>query len=369
VATRVRAAVLERPGASLLLEELLLEEPSAGEVQVRLGASGICHSDLHLAQGDWGDPGPIVLGHEAAGIVEAIGDGVSFPAIGDRVVLTWCYPCLACRWCQRGRQWLCDSSGSLRHRQRDGSSRLRRENGSEVLAYLALGAFSERVVVPAQAAVPVSDELPAEVGALIGCCVSTGVGAVMNTARVEPGASVAVLGLGGVGLSAVMGSALAGAGPIVAVDTVKPKLARARRLGATHTVEAGDPEETVRAIRHVASGGVDYVFEAVGAATTIEQSTRVLGRGGTAVLVGLTPFRTRPSFDAFRLVDQSQSVVGSNYGYTTAALDFPRWADLYLAGRLPVDELIEERVSLEEVGESLDSLRRAEGLRRVVVFD
>jgi Zn-dependent alcohol dehydrogenase len=365
---RVRAAILSEPRAALDVEALELEAPGPGEVRVEMLASGVCHSDLHMADGDWRRTGPVVLGHEGAGVIAEVGDGVSVLRPGQFVILSWYSPCLRCGRCQEGRQWLCEGSRAVEHRLPDGRTARRRADGTEVLAYLGLGTFSEQAIVPEQAAVPVPREVPAEVAALIGCCVSTGVGAVVNTARVEPGRSVVVVGLGGVGLSAVMGAALMGADPIVAVDRVGAKLATARRVGATDLVAAGDPDATARAIREATHGGADYVFEAVGTPETIESSVRVLGRGGTCVVVGLTPLRVRASFDAFRLVDLGQRIAGSNYGATTAATDFPRWASLYRAGRLPIEELVEERISLDGVNEALDALRRGEGLRRVIVY-
>lgn len=363
----IRAAVLDAPRRPLEIEELLLEPPRASEVRVRLLASGVCHSDLHLADADWETTGPIALGHEGAGIVEEVGSDVSAPAVGQLVVLNWFAPCLVCPGCQSGRQWLCSGSRALEHLLPDGSSRLRRRDSSAVLAFLGCGTFAEGAVVPARAAVPVPESVPPEVAALIGCCVTTGVGAVLNTAEVPPGASVAVFGLGGVGLSVVMGAVLAGATSIVAVDRVQEKLDLALELGATSTVLASDPRETVREVRRV-SGGVDFAFEAIGLQVTIEQAIAVLGPGGTAVLVGMTPFGVRPSFDAFKLVDRSLRVLGSNYGFAVGSRDFPRYAELYRRGRLPIDRLIDERIELKDVNAAMEDMRAGRGLRRVILF-
>src|SRR4051812_9947488 len=218
-------------------------------------ASGVCHSDLHVRDGDWERPGPIVLGHEGAAIVEALGAGVTGPAVGQLVALTWYAPCLRCPACQAGRQWACSDSPSVKHRMADGTTRLHRRNRDDVLAYLSIGTFAEEQVVPATAAIAMPDGTPPEVAALIGCCVSTGVGAVVKTAKVEAGSSVVVFGLGGVGLSVVMGAVLAGAARIVAVDRVAAKLETARALGATHGILAGDPAETRSAIRAATDGG------------------------------------------------------------------------------------------------------------------
>jgi S-(hydroxymethyl)glutathione dehydrogenase / alcohol dehydrogenase len=364
----MRAAVLQAPGEPLVVEDLAIDPPRAGEVGVKVLAAGVCHSDLHQARGDWADPGPVVLGHEAAGIVEAVGDGVTSVSSGQRVVLSWYYPCLRCDECERGRQWLCSGTRAVENLQPDGTTRLHRSDGTDVFAYLTVGAFSERTVVPEQAAIAIDERVPPEVACLIGCCVSTGIGAVVNTAAVPAGSSVVVIGLGGVGLSVLMGARLAGATTVVAVDKAQAKLNLARALGATDALIAGDVRETRRAIMAATDGGADFAFEAVGLQPTIELATASLRRGGTAVLVGLTPFGTRPTFDSFRLVDRGQRILGSNYGSTVAAVDFPRIAELYLAGRLPIDRLVDSRIALEEVNAALDALKSGSGSRRVIVF-
>jgi S-(hydroxymethyl)glutathione dehydrogenase/alcohol dehydrogenase len=362
----VRAAVLSAPRESLAVEDLELDDPGPGEVLVRLSASGVCHSDLHVRDGDWPREVPVVLGHEGAGIVEAVGEGVETPKIGQLVALSWYAPCLRCRSCQAGRQWLCTGSTSVRHRQADGTSRLHRDDGTEVLAYLGIGTFAVATVVPATAAIPLPESTPAGVAALIGCCVSTGVGAVLKTADVPAGASVAVWGLGGVGLSVVMGARLAGAARIVAVDRVPGKLEIARSLGATDAVLAGD-DGTAEAVVDLTDGGPGFAFEAVGRPDTIEAAIASLPPGGSAVLVGLTPAGQRASFDVFSFVDGSRRILGSNYGAAVAAVDFPRYASLFLAGRLPVDRLIEAEIGLDDIEAAFDALRSGQGLRRIVV--
>jgi S-(hydroxymethyl)glutathione dehydrogenase/alcohol dehydrogenase len=366
----VRAAVLEKPGVPLRLETLQLDPPAHGEVLIRLEASGVCHSDLHLADGEWGESGPIVLGHEGCGVVEQTGLGADPALAGRRVVLNWFAPCLACAACQAGRQWECSGTAALTNRLPDGSTRMERGDGTEVLPYLGLGTFAEATVVPAVAAVPVPDGIDPSAAALIGCCVSTGVGAVLKTARVRPGDGVVVFGLGGVGLSVVMGAALAGAGTIVAVDRAPEKLERAASVGATAGVVASaDDEETRAAIVEATGGGADVAFEAIGLQRTIELTIRSVRTGGTAVLVGMTPFGVRASFDAFDLVDRSVRILGSNYGFTVGALDFPRYAALHLAGRLPIEHLVERRIGLDDVEAAFDAMRRGEGARRVIVYD
>jgi S-(hydroxymethyl)glutathione dehydrogenase/alcohol dehydrogenase len=334
-----------------------------------MAASGVCHSDLHVRDGEWERPGPIVLGHEGSGWVEEVGEGVEQPKLGDFVTLSWYYPCLVCRQCQAGRQWLCQGSGSLHHRAPGGTTVLRRADGAEVISYLAIGTMAEATVTAASAAIPIPGEVPPEVAALIGCCVSTGVGAVVKTAEVKPGASVCVIGLGGVGLSAVMGAVLAGASTIVAVDRVPAKLEIARELGATHVVRAGDDTKaTSDAIRAATGGGPEFCIEAIGLRATVEQAIDVLPPGGAAVLAGLTPFGVSASFEVFPFVDGGRRILGSNYGSTVAAIDFPVYAALYLAGRLPIDRLVTERIGIGDVEPAFDAMRRGEGIRRVITF-
>lgn len=364
----MRAAVVERAGMPVAIEDVSLEGPRAGEVLVRMTASGVCHSDLHVRDGDWERPGPIVLGHEGAGVVEAVGNGVAPELVGRTVALSWYAPCLACRACQRGRQWACTGSSSFGHAMPDGTTRLARADGSPLLAYCGIGTFAEREVVPATAAIPMPDGVPGEVAALIGCGVSTGVGAVVKTAGVRPGETVVVIGLGGVGLSCVMGAALAGASRIVAIDRAASKLDLARSLGATDTVGAGDDDAVRAAVAELTDGGPDHVFEAIGRLPTIELALSLVPVGGTATLVGLTPFGQRVSFEAYPFVDGSRRILGSNYGFAVAAVDFPRYAELYLAGRLPIDRLVDRRLGLDELESAFDRLRRGEGARQVVVY-
>ncbi len=365
----MRAVVFRAPGEPTAIEEVVLRAPGPGEVRVRMAASGVCHSDLHVRDGEWQRPGPIVLGHEGSGWVEEVGPGVDQPRVGDFVTLSWYYPCLRCRHCLAGREWLCLESGSLRHRLPDGSTAHRGPDGSEVTASLAIGTMAEATVTAATAAIPMPAGVPPEVAALIGCCVSTGVGAVLKTAAVPAGASVCVIGLGGVGLSAVMGAVLAGASTIVAVDRVAAKLEVALELGATVAIQAGpDSSATSAAIRTATSGGPDYCVEAIGLPSTVEQAIEVLPVGGTAILAGMTPFGMRASFEVFPFVDGGRSILGSNYGAAVASVDFPRYADLFLSGRLPIDRLVSHRIGLDEVESAFDGMRRGEGLRQVVVF-
>lgn len=367
----ITGAVIERSGSPVSIEDLWLDDPRPGEVLVRMTAAGVCHSDLHVRDGHWERRGPVVMGHEGAGVVEAVGEGVDRGLVGRQVALSWLAPCLTCRECQRGRQWLCQSSPALGHAGLDGTPRVSRADGTPVLSYLAIGTMSTAQVVPATAVVPMPDGVPDQVAALIGCGVSTGVGAVVKTAQVEPGDTVAVIGLGGVGLSCVMGAALAGARRIIAVDISRAKIDLAATVGATHWVHAdpADPAATVEGIRAAAGdGGPDYVFEAIGNPATIEQAVAALPPGGTAVLVGLTRYGQRASFEPYPFVDAGRRIIGSNYGSAVAAVDFPRYAEAFLAGRLPVDRLIDRELALPELEDAFDRLRSGAAARQVIRF-
>lgn len=368
----VQAIVLDRSGVSTRVEEVVLDEPRGGEVLVRMLASGVCHSDLHVRDGEWERPGPVVIGHEGAAVIEALGPDVepaSGLAVGRLVALSWLVPCGRCRSCLSGRVWSCPDSPSYSHRMLDGTARLHRTDGEDLLSYCAIGTMAERQVVPAAAAIPMPDGTPPEVAALIGCCVATGVGAVTKTAPVEAGSSVAVIGLGGVGLSAVMGSVVAGAGRIVAIDRQPAKLELARELGATDAVLAADDDAaTVAAIVDATDGGPDTSVEAIGLPRTIEIAIRSVATGGTALLVGMTPFGARASFEVFPFVDGGRRIIGSNYGSAVPALDFPRYAQLHLDGRLPIDRLVTDRIGIDGVEAAFDRMRRGEGVRSVIAF-
>lgn len=350
----------------MTVEQLEIDDPKAGEVGLTMLASGVCRSDLHVLDGDWAVDSPVVLGHEGFAQVDTVGAGVTSVKPGDRVTLSWLAPCNACRHCHRGKPWLCEGTGATRNVMSDGTTRLRRPDGEPVFSYLGVATFGERSVVPESAAVTMPAELPVEVGALIGCAVATGVGAVVNTAEVEAGAGVVVIGCGGVGLSIVMGAALAGADPIVAIDLSDEKLALARDVGATHGVRAGDgmPAEVAR----ICPGGPDYVFEALGLVATIESTLALLPRGGTGVLVGLTPEGVTATFDALGFADGSRTLLGSNYGFTQPQIDFPRLARLHLAGKLPIDRLVSERIGLDAINDAFASMRAGDGARRVITY-
>jgi S-(hydroxymethyl)glutathione dehydrogenase/alcohol dehydrogenase len=339
-------------------------------------ASGICHSDLHVVDGEWQRPRDLVMGHEGAAVVEELGEGVAerFPALapGALVVLAWTAPCGECPACRRGEGWLCARPIGSGHRLAPESVRIRRADGSPVGAYCGLGTFGERQVVAAEAAIPVDPRTPPEVAALIGCAVATGVGAVLRTAGVRAGESVGILGLGGVGLSALLGAVHAEASPIVVLDSEQAKLDLARELGASESilVDPGNPQKALAQAQALAgeAGGFDHALECIGLAATCELAVKLIRPGGTATLVGMTPQGVEVGIDVYRFVEDGKRLLGSDYGSWLPAEAFPLLADLHLAGRLPVERLITETIPLERVNDAFDGMRRRDGARRVILY-
>ena len=361
MAVSTRGLVFSGAGHPLAIENLELNEPRRGEVLVRMVASGVCHSDLHVVDGEWERPANVVLGHEGAAVVGALrpnslNDGLSE---GDLVVLAWTAPCRSCTACGRDEPWLCSAPDGSGNRLREEDVRLRRADGSPVGAYSGIGTFGEHQVVARSAAIKVDPRTPPEIAALIGCAVTTGIGAVRNTAGVKVGESVVVIGLGGVGLSAVMGAAAAGANPITAIDSSPTKLELARQAGAHRTLLAAEADQAT---------GADHVLECIGLVETVELAIELARPGGTVTLVGMTPQGQRASFDVYRLVEDAKQIRGSNYGSAIPARDFPMIATEYLEGRLPLDLLITERIGLDQVNEAFEAMRRGDGVRRVVVY-
>jgi S-(hydroxymethyl)glutathione dehydrogenase/alcohol dehydrogenase len=359
-----RAAVFDPATGAITVRTLTLAAPRADQVLVRIKASGVCHSDLHVVDGDWPADAPMVLGHEGAGVIEAIGPAVRDVKVGDHVVLSWFAPCRRCEACLGGKAWLCSNTKAVANTLPDGTTPLSGQDGEPVLPFLGVGTLSEYSVVPESAVIPVEDALAFDVGALVGCAVTTGVGAAVHTARVEPGESAVVIGCGGVGQAILLGLGLVGAHPVVAVDLSDDRLALARELGATHTVR-GDAPDLIERILDI-TGGAHCAFEAIGRPATIETLPSMLRAGGRAVLVGMTAIGARVSFDAFELTDQGKSVLGCNYGSSVPGVDFPRLAALTLSGRLPLNRLIGDRGSLDDVQKAFDDLRAGSGLRTVL---
>jgi Zn-dependent alcohol dehydrogenase len=332
---------------------------------VRVGASGVCGSDRHVLDGDWTMPTPTIMGHEGAGVVEAVGEGVRSLEPGDHVIMTWFYPCGSCTSCREGRTWVCTGSRSEECLLPDGSTPMQLDH-AVAYPYLAVGSMSERIVVAEQAAVRVPKDVPFEVAALIGCSIATGVGAVVNDAAVKPGRSALVIGAGGVGLSIIMGLALAGASPIIAADVTDESLELARQFGATHVVRSG--ADLAERVREIVPDGADFAFEAIGRPETIAIMPATLKRGGSAVIVGLPPQDRPVAIDALSLAEEGKSLLGSNYGSTVPARDFPMLAQLFLDGKLPVDRLITNRFGLDGVNDAFDLMRSGAKGRSVILF-
>ncbi len=365
----MKAAVLYAAGQPLQVEELSVDNPRRGEVMVRVAAGGVCHSDLHILNGDLPAPLPVVLGHEGAGVVERVGDDVTDFQPGDHVIFLWRASCGRCFYCLSGRPALCELGAGIRWSGHlaDGTSRFRKGD-QEIRHFAGVSSFAERTVLPREGLVKIDPSVPLEKAAIIGCAVMTGVGAVINTARVEPGASMAVIGCGGVGLNVVQGGVLAGAEKIIAIDVLDNKLEFARRLGATHLINAsqGDP---VSAVKELTGGrGVDYAFEVIGNPRTIVQGYQMIRRGGTLVVVGVAPSGAEVAFNAASIMLDEKTIRGSLYGSCRPGLDVPRLIGLYQAGRLKLDELISRAYPIEQINEAFDALRRGEVARSIIRF-
>lgn len=359
----MRGAVLYAPKEPLAIEEFDLPDIAPDQVRVRLVASGVCHSDWHVIKGDWPHiPVPTILGHEGAGVVEEVGEKVVGVSVGDHVILSWKRNCGLCEMCQRGYPNLCDALPDAR------GLPISRKQPASMNKMLGLGTFSTETIVPAEVAIPIDREIPLQQAALVGCGVMTGVGAVINTAQVQPGMSVAVFGCGGVGLNCIQGAALAGAEPIIAVDIHPGKLERAIQFGATHTVNAAEVDP-VAAIQEITGGpGAHYAFEAIGmSAEPFVQSILCTRKRGVTVFVGHAPFNTPLNLDA-RILMPEKMVIGSMYGSSRPRVDFPRLLKLYQAGKLKLDELVTRVYPLEQVNDAFAALAAGEVARSVLAL-
>ena len=351
----------------MVIEDLVQQEPQAGEVLVKMGAAGVCASDHHVIHGTAIVPLPCVLGHEGAGTIEAVGPGVTGLKPGDRCILSFVSNCGHCRMCRTGHPQLCDTNAITGARQFDGTTRLRDANGAEVFQMSKIGVFSERIVAPAQACFPIPEEVPMEVAALMGCSVPTGYGTVVNAPGVKPGMTVAVFGVGGVGLNAVQAARIMNASRIIAVDISESKLEFATRFGATDRVDAsaGDPVEQ---IRDLTGGGVEFAFDTFGSGETTRQAVDSLGKNGLAVIAGLAPLGDHAPIDLVDLVRRQKRVMGAYYGSASPHESFRTVVELYLRGELLGDELVQRRYPLDEINEGFEALERGENGRGVIVF-
>lgn len=362
----MRAAVMHAQGADLVVEDLDLEAPRSGEVRVRLVATGVCHSDLKALRGPRPLRVPAVLGHEGAGVVEAVGPDVRGLAEGDHVILPAVARCGWCEECVRGDTWLCSTAGRTMFSgtMLDGTTRLSRA-GQPVYHFFSQSSFAERVVVAAGAAVKVRPDVPLEKAATLACGVATGLGAVFNAARVGIGARVAVIGAGGVGASVIVGAALAHASAIVAIDVTEEKLAYALSLGATHAVDASR-EDVVARVREITAGGADHAFECVGSAATLTQLVEIVRTGGHGYIVGAAAPGTRFPFPTDGFL-RDKHVHGVTLGNVRASIDIPRYVELFRTGQLPLDRLVTRTYRLDQINEALAAIEGGIG-RGVVVF-
>ncbi|MFL5174120.1 MAG: zinc-dependent alcohol dehydrogenase family protein [Microvirga sp.] len=371
---KIRAAVLNEMGAPapyaqskpLKIETIELDPPGPGEILVKIAAAGLCHSDLSVIEGNRPRPMPMALGHEAAGVVEEIGPGVDDLAKGDHVVMVFVPSCGHCLPCSEGRPALCEpgaaanGAGTLL----SGGKRLHR-NGQDINHHLGVSGFAEYATISRRSCVKVDRELPLDEAALFGCAVLTGVGAVINTAKVPAGTTVAVVGLGGVGLSSILGAVASGASRVVAVDLSDEKLGLARQLGATDTFNAGSPD-AVNEIREAVKGGVEYAFEMAGSVRALDLAYKITRRGGTTVTAGLPPPAHTLALSPVNLVAEERTLKGSYIGTCVPVRDLPRYVDLYRRGKLPVDRLMSKHLRLDEINEGFDLLAQGKVVRQVV---
>jgi S-(hydroxymethyl)glutathione dehydrogenase/alcohol dehydrogenase len=368
MARMAKAAVCRELNKPVVVERVSVDGPKRGEITMRIAACGVCHSDLSATNGTIALPPPIVLGHEAAGEVVEVGEGVGGLAVGDKVVSNWIYMCGRCRFCLSGRPVLCAEQGKALLTPPEGTPRVKDGEGRPLNIFAGCGVMAEYATLSAENVVKIDPGIPLDRAALVGCAVTTGVGAVFNTARVEPGASVAVFGCGGVGLNVIQGAAIAGAERILAIDTLEAKLEMAKRFGATHTLLAAPGQDPTKEIKKLTGGGPDYAFECVGAAPLAELAYKAIRRGGKAVIVGVARPTEAASFRPMTMVFEEKALLGSYFGSCVPRVDFPRMLQLYMAGKLKLDELITRRYAIDEAPQAFADLESGRNARGVIVF-
>jgi NDMA-dependent alcohol dehydrogenase len=365
---QAKAAVLYEAGTPLRLEEVEVLPPQRGEVMVRMYAGGVCHTDLHVMKGELVMPLPIIMGHEGSGIVECVGDGVTSVQPGDHVIPLWRVSCGTCEYCTGGRPALCDIGTQMRVTglMPDGTTRFR-VNDTPIRHFCGVSTFAQLSTMPEAAVVKIPSDFPLDKAALVGCGVITGVGAVVNAAKVKMGSSVAVFGCGGIGLNAVQGARMVGALTIIAVDVASQKLEYAQQMGATHLVNAAQ-EDPIAAIKELTGGrGVDYAFEAIGLTTTIEQAYAATRKMGTCVVIGVTRADARVSINANEMVYAEKTLMGSLYGSSRPSIDILNLLEMYQAGKLLLDELLTRTYPLEDINTAYAALERGEVARSLVL--
>lgn len=347
--------------------EVTTRDPRGREVLVRMLASGLCHSDLHVVQGEWPFDYRIVLGHEGAGEVVAVGDEIDDLTVGQRVIVNWYASCRECDDCLAGKPYLCVRTSAIDNALPDGTTPIEAADGIPTRPLLGVGTHAQYSLMTREAVVPVSADVPAGVAAIIGCVVTTGIGAVLNTADVQAGQSAVVVGSGGVGQSIIMGLALVGAAPIIAVDLSDDRLAAAEEFGATHLLRGDDPDLNER-ILEITGGGADFAFDAIGHVRTSSNLPNLIRNGGAAVIVGMPARDAEVPILTWPLVAANKRILGCNYGSSNPVVDFPRIADLYLDGRLPLDRLIDGHIPLGDYPTEILALARPQGRKKVVDY-
>ncbi len=360
----MKAAVFREVNKPMEIEEISVSKPGPREVLIRTKAAGICHSDLHFWNGSYPGQVPMVLGHQSAGVVEQVGSDVHYVKPGDHVITCLSVFCGHCEQCLTGHMSLCNEPET--NRTKEEAPRLS-HNDQPLTQFAQLGSFAEMMLVHEHALVKVREDMPMDRAALIGCGVTTGIGAVIHTAKVEPGSTVAVIGCGGIGLSAINGAALAGAARIIAVDMVPSKLELARKFGATDVVDASDGEAVGKVIE-MTGGGVHYSFEAIGLKATAEQAFQMLRAGGTATVIGMIPPGQMVSLHGVDFLSEKK-IQGSFMGSNRFRVDMPRFIDFYLQGKLHLDDLISNRIALTDINEGMEALKTGEIARSVIMFD
>lgn len=361
----MKAAVLHTAGQPLVIEEVVIDAPGPREVLVRTVACGLCHSDLHFIEGSYPHPLPLVPGHEAAGIVEAVGSEVRTVKVGDAVVTCISVYCGECEYCVTGRMAICP--GGATRRRKGSSPRLRSADGGAMHQLLNISAFAEQMLVHEHACVAINPDMPLDRAAVIGCAVTTGAGTIFNACKVTPGESVAVVGCGGVGLATVNAAKIAGAGRIIAVDPVPEKRALASKLGATDVIDPA-ADGAAGTIIELTRGGVDHAIEAVGRPASAQLAVDVLRRGGTATILGMMPLDQKVGLSALDLLS-SKKLQGAYMGSNRFPVDIPRLVDFYMRGLLDLDSIVAETIALEDVNQGFDRMKRGDSARSVILFD
>lgn len=365
----MKAAIMYRRNDPLVVEDVELSEPGLNEVSVQFSASGVCHSDLHHWRWEMGSPLPLILGHEGAGVVTKVGAGVTRVKPGDHVLIAFGAKCGECFYCLGGEPNLCVPEDGVDPIETGYPSNRYSRNGHRVHQFQRVSSFAAETVTPANNVVVIPKDVPLDSASLVSCGVTTGVGAVINTAQVEVGSTVLVIGTGGVGLNVIQGARIAGAARIIAADLLDTKLELAREFGATHAINAGR-EDVVKRARELSGGrGVDYAFEVIGLEKTLTQAYESLRKGGTAVLVGVSAPETTMRFSQLAMMRTGRSIVGCFYGSNRHHVDFPKMIDLYRHGKLKLDELISRRFAIDEINESFRALEAGEVARGVIMFE